>query len=152
NFPDREVENRAVDRQRLAVLRKIQQSARLRDADSLSADRMAVDSRQSVLRHRYARNSGTQAIPYRRQRADQVLRQSEAIYRQGSDDGHGGRRLRVRREQRRELHGWNTRQALAILRRLHDVSAGLVPPGSVRGDDRWRRDQQSRTIPGAAPS
>ena len=50
DLPERQAEDRAVARQRLAVVRQVQRRARRRRADPLAAERLAVDPRQPVLR------------------------------------------------------------------------------------------------------
>jgi hypothetical protein len=61
--PDRSLQGRAVDRQRLAVLRQIQRAARRRLPGALRAARMAQPRLQRLRRHRRARSSGPRSLP-----------------------------------------------------------------------------------------
>src|SRR5262249_8372275 len=74
DFSDRAFENRAVVRERLAVIRPIQWTARLRNADFVATKWVAIHFGQPVHAGRSsAEQAGPGAVPQRRQHRGEVL-------------------------------------------------------------------------------
>ena len=95
----------------------------------------------------HARPIRTYSLPHRRERPNQVLRQSC-----GLDQQRGvfsDRRSGMRARRRRQLLGKFRRRSETELRRLHGVQPLVVPQRSVRSHDRRRGDQQPWALSGS---
>src|SRR6185503_13969564 len=73
DLSERQVEDRAMARQRLAIVWAVQQRSRSRWADSVATERRDLDRGQPVLRQGYVREQEPQADSYRRQLLREVL-------------------------------------------------------------------------------
>src|SRR5258708_36339963 len=127
-FPDRQTQDRAMADQRMAVLRPVQSSSGSRWANPVASKWKMVVCRQPVRSGPgHTGRTGTLALPHRRQRPVQVLRQSRRRHQQGSILGNAGPGLRKRR--RRELLWHWEERTEAKLYRLHGLQPALVPQG-----------------------
>jgi hypothetical protein len=90
NWTYRQAEDRALDYQRLAVVRQAQPRAGRRRAGVVASERLSLDHGEQLLGHRHAGQSRPQAHSHRRQHPGEVLRQA------GRDHLEGGVHLHVR--------------------------------------------------------
>ncbi len=143
-------EDRAVDREWLAVVRQIQRGAGRGPSNSLESDGVVLCAGESVFRHRHARRPRSQAHPYRRQRDGALVPQAGRRVQSGRGLAHAGRGMRVRRRQRGRWHRHDHLRE-SVLPRVHGLHALLVPRQSRRPDGRRRRHHQPRPLPRAGP-